>query len=142
MPPRKTPEKRIYQPHGHYALHEALKDYSNQEAWLEGMGEMGKALKAWQAAVIYDLGGEDNISAMQRSVIELATKTHLMLSSIDQWMLEQPSLINRSKRQLFPIVLQRQQIADALARYMNTLGLEKKSKTVTTIGEYIEEKAS
>ena len=142
MSPRKTPEKRIYQPHGHYALHEALKDYSHQEGWLAELGETGEALQAWQTAIIHDLGGEDQVSAMQMSILEIATKTHLMVFSIDQWILKQPSLINRSKRQLFPIVQQRQSLADSLARLMGQLGLEKRSKTVADLEEYLETKAS
>jgi len=54
----------------------------------------------------------------------------------------QKSLVNHRKRVVYPAVLQRQQLADALARYMTQLGLEKRSKTVATIGEYIQEKAS
>jgi len=62
MPPRKTPEKRVYQPHGHYALHGALEDFSKQEGWLADLGKTGEALQAWQAAIIHDLGGEDQVS--------------------------------------------------------------------------------
>ena len=106
------------------------------------LGELGKELQEWQAAIIHDLGGEDTISAMQRSVIELATRTHLLLFSIDRWLLEQPSLIHKSKRQLFPVVLQRQQLADALARYMNQLGLEKRVNSVPDLGRYLHDKST
>ena len=115
---------------------------SHQDEWLENLGEVGASLKAWQTNIIRDLGGPDNISAMQRSVVELATKTHLLLASVDKYLLAQDSLVNKRKRQLFPIVQQRQQLADALARYMSQLGLEKRVKTVTTIGDYIQEKSA
>jgi len=105
------------------------------------LGEVGRELQDWQAALIHDLGGEANLSAMQRSVVELATRTHLLLSSIDRWLLEQPSLIHKSKRQLFPVVLQRQQLADALARYMNQLGLEKRVKSVPDLQTYLQDKS-
>ncbi len=140
-----TPRKREYIPHqqhGHHILKKALSTASHQHDWLEDLGEVGASLKAWQTDIIHDLGGADNISAMQRSIVELATKTHLLLASVDKYLLAQDSLVNKRRRQLFPIVGQRQQLADALARYMSTLGLEKRSKTVATIGEYIEEKAS
>ena len=48
---------------------------------------------------------------MERSIVEMATKTHLFLASVDRFLLEQPCLVNRSRRQLFPVVLQRQQLA-------------------------------
>jgi len=55
--------------------------------------------------------------------MELAVKTYLLLESVDRWLLQQPSLVNKSRRQLFPVILQRQQLADALARYMGQLRL-------------------
>jgi hypothetical protein len=42
-----------------------------------------------------------------------------------------PSLVKQTTRQLFPIVLQRQQLADAQVRYLNTLGLARKVKELT-----------
>ncbi len=79
---------------------------------------------------------------MQRQIIDLAVKTKFILDTLDAWMVLQKSLVNHRKRVVYPAVLQRQQLADALARYMTQLGLEKRSKTVATIGEYIQEKAS
>ena len=63
-----------------------------------------------------------------------------MLESVDRWLLQQPSLVNKSRRQLFPVVLQRQQLADALARYMTTLGLERRARPMETLATHIEEK--
>ena len=133
----KSTEKRAYQQHGHYALTKALNTISNQDGWIENLGDVGEALKAWKAAIIEDLGGESEVSAMELSVIELACKTHLLLASIDRFLLEQRSLINKSKRQLFPIVLQRQALADALSAYMKQLGMKKKSKPVLSLADYL-----
>jgi hypothetical protein len=38
-------------------------------------------------------------------------------------------------------VLQRQQLADALARYMNQLGLEKRVQSVPDLQTYLQEKS-
>ena len=43
----------------------------------------------------------------------------------------QPSLINKRKKALLPVVLQRQQLADGFPRYLSQLGLERKVKTRT-----------
>lgn len=133
----KSEQKRPYLKHGHIALSNALKTVGNQDGWVESLGDVGEALKAWKAAIIDDLGGETEVSAAELVVVELATKTHLMLSSIDRFLLEQKSLINKSKRQLFPIVTQRQTLADALAGYMRTLGLKKKSKPPISLSDYL-----
>jgi hypothetical protein len=71
MTPSKSTEK---QQHGHYTLHRALKTVSNQDGWIENLGEVGEALKVWRESLIADLGGEGNISVMERSIIELATR--------------------------------------------------------------------
>jgi hypothetical protein len=133
----KSEQKRPYLKHGHIALSNALKTVGNQDGWVESLGDVGEALKAWKAAIIDDLGGENEISATQLCVIELATKTHLMLSSIDRFLLEQKSLINKSRKQLFPVVLQRQSLADALSGYMKQLGMKKKVKPPISLSDYL-----
>ncbi len=135
--PMKSPQKRQYTRHGLSALQGALKTIGNQDNWIESLGDVGQELKVWQASIIADLGGEENISAMERSLVELATKTHLLLASVDRFLLAQPSLVNKSKRQLFSVVLQRQQLADGLARYMSQLGLKRRTKPAPTIQDYL-----
>jgi hypothetical protein len=109
----------------------------NNESWMDSIGEAGKALREWRDSLIADLGGDEAISAQQRSIIELAAKTHLLLESIDRFLFTMPSLVKQTTRQLFPIVLQRQQLADAQVRYMNTLGLERHAKRLPSIHEYM-----
>lgn len=133
----KSEQKRPYLKHGQNSLARALKAIGNQDGWVESLGDVGEALKAWKAAIIDDLGGEAEVSAMELSVIELATKTHLLLASVDRFLLEQKSLVNKSKRQLFPIVLQRQALADALSAYMKQLGMKKKAKPVLSLSDYL-----
>lgn len=136
-PPKPPQNRRPYQRHGLYALQGALKAVEDREGWLENLGDVGEALKAWKADLVADLGGEEAVSAQERAVVELAVKTHLLLESVDRWLLQQPSLVNKSRRQLFPVVLQRQQLADALARYMTALGLKRRSKPVPALGDYL-----
>jgi hypothetical protein len=45
--------------------------------------------------------------------------------------LDQSTLINKRKKALLPVVLQRQTLADALARYLGQLGLERKAKALS-----------
>jgi hypothetical protein len=87
---------------------------------------MGKAAERWRHEIIDDLGGRDNISAQQSAIIDLAVKNKLILDSIDRWIFRQPSLIDKRKRALLPVVRERQSIANGLAEYMDRLGLERK----------------
>ena len=61
----------------------------------------------------------------------MAVKTKLILHSIDVWLLQQPALIDKRKRALLPAVRERQALADALARYLAMLGLERRHKVQT-----------
>jgi hypothetical protein len=132
------PLKKTYgrpQTHRLYALKRAVAEAGDQ--WISALGETGQALRDWRDGIISDLGGPDAVSAQERAIVELATKTYLMVESIDRFLLEQPSLVNKSRRQLFPVVLQRQQLADSLARYMTMLGLKRRAKKVPKLSEYL-----
>ena len=80
------------------------------------------------------------MSTQQLAVVDLAVRTKLLLDSIDAWLLQQPSLVNKRKKALLPAVHQRQQLADALSRYMGQLGLERKAKRAPPLDEYLAEK--
>jgi hypothetical protein len=138
----KPTAKRPYQQHGLHVLTRALENVeaSRRSAWLDGLGEAGEALRQWRAALVADLGGEEATSAMQRAVLDMAAKTYLFLESVDRFLLTQESLVNKSRRQLFPVVLQRQQLADALARYMGQLGLARRARELPTLASYIARK--
>jgi len=131
----KSTGKRPYQRHGLTTLQAALKEAGTGEAWMDRLGEVGVELRQWRAALITDLGGGSEISAMERSIVDLATQTYVMLSSVDRFLIEQPSLINKSRR--VPVVQQRQALADALARYMGQLGLKKRSRPVGTLASLL-----
>jgi len=45
--------------------------------------------------------------------------------------------VNLRKRSLLPVVRERQALADALARYMAMLGLERVAQRVPTLSDYI-----
>ena len=84
-----------------------------------------KGLFEWRAALLHDLGGEENVSAQKRALVDLAVRTRLYIDHCDAFLMEQPSLINKKKRSAIPILLQRQQLVDSLARTVSMLGLER-----------------
>jgi len=84
------------------------------------------ALRKWRLKLIEDLGGKDAISAQQECLIVLVCRTKFLLDSVDAWLFTQESLINKRKRSVYPVLLQRQALADGLARYLTALGLEKR----------------
>ena len=65
-------------------------------------------------AIIEDLGGEDQISAQRRALLELAVRTKLLLDGIDAYLLEMPSLVNKRDRRVFEVVRDRMRLSDSL----------------------------
>jgi hypothetical protein len=84
---------------------------------------LGKELMRWRASLVEDCGGLEALSTQQLALVDICMRTRLLLDSVDAWLLRQPSIIDKRKRQLFPVVQQRTALADALARYLGTLGL-------------------
>lgn len=134
------PEACRHGSHGLYALHGALTTLTQGDDWLASLGPTGDALRAWRQELVDALGGDEAVSPQQLSIIDLACRTHLMLESVDHYILQMGSLVNKRKRQLFPVVRERQQLADSLARYMAQLGLERRQKPVQSLSEYLENK--
>ena len=104
---------------------------------LDGRTSVGRALATWRAQLESDLGGHDALSAQQQSMIDVAMRTKLMLDSIDAWLLSQPSLINKRKRTLLPVVRERTQLADSLARHLSALGLERRAKPTRSLQDFL-----
>jgi hypothetical protein len=122
------PRARTYSKHGLNTLRKSLKYSGN--ALTSRRYKLGRVLWEWRQELVRDVGGEAAISTQQLAVIDLAVKTKLLLDSIDAWLLTQPSLIDKRRRALLPVVRERQALADALARYMGLLGLERKTTSL------------
>jgi hypothetical protein len=88
----------------------------------------GRALVAWRAELIEDLGGDMTVSAQQRAVVDLAVRTKLFVDSLDAWLMEQPSLILKRRRSVLPVLVERQRLADSLTRMLGQLGMERRAK--------------
>jgi hypothetical protein len=130
---------RPYQQHGLHTLKRRLKVRG-----LDGIDKRSsaaRALLAWRRELEADLGGPEGLTAQQRAVVDVASTTKLLLDSVDRWLLEQgDGLVNRKRRAVYPVVLQRQQLADALARYMGQLGLERRAKPAPSLAHWLEQR--
>lgn len=94
---------------------------------IPGNTKLGYALRAWRKELIEDLGGEESVSLQQRTIVECASTTRLMISSLDAWITSQPSLMQRN-RTLIPVIMQRQQLVNSLVSMLVQLGLERRHK--------------
>jgi hypothetical protein len=103
---------------------------------------MGKALDDWRAGIVTDLGGIDQLSKQEQALLDEAVLTKLILSSINVWMLEQPSLVNGRTRAVLPVVLHRNQLVAMLKGLLEALGLKRRARELPSVAEYIANKGS
>jgi hypothetical protein len=126
--------------HGLNAMKHAMKQFGSRA--IDRRTSTGKALEAWRRELVADLGGNDTVSSSQLVVIDAAVRTKLLLDSVDTWLLQQKSVVNHRKRSVYPVVLQRQQLSDALVKYMQTLGLKREPKAAKTLNALMDEPPS
>jgi hypothetical protein len=98
---------------------------------IDGRYRVGRQLQQWRRELVADLGGQDNISTQTNTLVDIVVKKKLVLDSLYAYVLTQPTLINKRKKALFPIVLQCEQLADGVSRILVQLGLERRHKVRT-----------
>jgi hypothetical protein len=126
---------RPYQKHGLYRTKAAVKARGYRA--IDGRTRAGKALAAWRSDLARDLGGLDQLSTQQRALLDEAVKLKLMLDSVDAWVLAQPSLVDKRKRALLPVVRERLSLVSQLHSLLRDLGLERKARDVTDLASYL-----
>ena len=129
--------RREYRKHGLTVLKRAVNTIGNR--LIDRRTVTGRALAQWRTDLIADLGGD--VSTQQSAIIELLVKSKLILDSLDVWLLTQETLINKRKKSLIPAVMQRQQLADGLARYLAQLGLDRKRPPQKSLQEILDEES-
>jgi hypothetical protein len=89
-----------------------------------------RALLDWRAELVSALGGEDTVTLQQTALVDLATRTRLYVDHLDAFLMAQRSLVNAKKKTVLPVLRERQQLADSLARLLTQLGLERRVRTL------------
>ncbi len=84
-----------------------------------------REMLAFRDELIAALGGDTEVSPQQRKLVDLAARASLYLDHLDAWLAGQQTLVNRRSRSVLPVLLQRQSIAEHLARLLDRLGLDR-----------------
>ncbi len=95
----------------------------------------GRSLIAWRRALVADLGGDKAVTAQELALVDIAVRTRLLLDHLDCWLLEQRSLVNGRRRDVVPVLRERQSIAESLLRTLTALGLERRHAPAQTLAE-------
>jgi hypothetical protein len=99
-----------------------------------------QALLTWRTDLLADLGGEAAVSAQQHALVEAAVRTRLFVDHLDAWILEHGSLVNARRRSVHPVVRERQQLVDRLARLLSLLGLERRQPKPVDLTAYLQKR--
>jgi hypothetical protein len=108
-------------------------------AAIDGRTVAARALLDWQRHLVTDLGGEAAISAQQRALVEVATRSKLYVDHLDAFLMEQRSLVNARRKAVLPVLRERQTLADSLARILGQLGLERRQAPAKSLQAVIAE---
>jgi hypothetical protein len=120
---RRAKHRRGYRRSGFYSLRATLRALGPRV--LDRRTALGKALAAWKADLVRDLGGD--LSTQELVLVDLAVRQKLLLESVDTWLLVQPSLVLARKKTVLPVVKDRQALVDSLSRIMGQLGLRRRA---------------
>jgi hypothetical protein len=130
--------KHLRQRHGLTALRQVVEQLGGR--LLDGRGPVAQALAQWRSDLIADLGGPDQVSTQQIQIVELCCRSKLLLDSIDTWLLSQGKLVYGRTKTIYPAVIQRQHLADGLAKHLQMLGLERRGPKPLELSEYLAQK--
>jgi hypothetical protein len=100
---------------------------------LDRRSQGARELLAWRRALVSDLGGEAALTEQKKAIIELITRTRLLLDHADSFLFGLESVILKKKKAFVPLVAQRQALVDSLARLLAQLGLERIAQPVEQI---------
>jgi hypothetical protein len=122
--------------HGLYPLRRTLTKLTTRR--LDGRSTIAVAVRHFKEELAADLGGD--LSRAQQTILEDAAQTWIIRQAIDDYISRQESLVTK-KRAVLPVVRERMQIAEHLAKQLDRLGLERKAKPIESLEDYLRRRA-
>jgi hypothetical protein len=142
--PRMTPSESPREPRSTRQSHgftNLLKGrYRADLSRVDGRSTLAKTLQAWRADLAHSMGGMDALSAQQAILIDMVVRDRLAIESIESWLAVQPSLVNKRRKSLYPIVQQLASLKDGMTRRLCALGLEGRKPAAIDLASYLSEK--
>jgi len=123
--------------HGLYAMRRSLSVLTTRR--LDGRSAVAVAARRWKEDIRRDLGGD--LTRAQETILEAAAQAWVIVSSLDDFIARQPTLVTK-KRRVLDVVVQRMHIAEGLARNLERLGLERRAKPVPDLTAYLAAKTA
>jgi hypothetical protein len=96
-----------------------------------------KDLAVWRASIENDLGGKASLSAMESTVVEMIARARLLLDHADAFILQMPSIVNKKRRALYPIIRERAALAAELSKLLAQIGLKRRLPETPDLQTYL-----
>jgi len=101
-----------------------------------------REMLAFRGELVAALGGDAELSPQRRKLVDLTARAVLYLDHLDAWLAAQQTLINRRSRSVLPVLLQRQTLADHVAKLLDRLGLDRAAPKQITLADIRRESSS
>jgi hypothetical protein len=108
---------------------------------INGRTAEGRYVADQRGDLIASLGGIENVSVQKSWLVEEAAFLRLELAYLKAWLASQ-SPINKRKRAAHPIVKDYVGLVGALRGVLSDIGLERQTRQLPSLEEYIRDKAS
>lgn len=105
---------------------------------VDGRSAIARTLADTRARLTASLGGEAAISEQQAIIIGVIARKSLLLDSLYANLFSLDSLVNRKRRQAYPIIEQCARLEDSLLRQLQALGLRRLPGPAETLEAYVE----
>ena len=121
--------------HGLHSLQAAIREVGAQP--LDGRSAISRALQQYKAELIEDLGAD--LTTAQMTLVDLAAQKKLMLDTAMAWIAQNlPVVVSEGDVRFVSLVREAELISMNLARILGQLGIQRRTKPVGTLAEYLE----
>jgi hypothetical protein len=103
---------------------------------IDGRSALAISMNAYRSDLTASLGGKDNLSVQELTLVELASRDWAILQQVDAYILT-VGVFSKRKKAAYALTSQRMQMADALTRRLQALGLSKRSRPVKSLNELL-----
>ena len=74
---------------------------------------------------------------MERTLVDVAARSHVLLCSVDSYILKLRNPVDLRRHVLWGIIAQRDTMVNSFARVIEKLGLQRRAKAIPSITEYM-----
>ena len=106
---------------------------------LDGRSAVAVGVRMLKDDIRRDRGGD--LSRAEEVILESAARAWVILSSLDDYIARQSTLVNARKKTVLPVIHTRMQVAEGLARNLDRLGLHRVEREVS-LEDYLEQRAA